>query len=124
MKTIFSVLLMAALMGSLSANAASKLTINCDPTQGNSGFTISVYSQHEILVYDGSEMMGSYTADPSRDSGSYTAYKLVARDQDGQQPAEIKIENDLLSAPGKTAPIWVAPGIVRGDFTCTSTEAK
>jgi hypothetical protein len=122
MKTTFSVLLMAGLMTALSANAASKLTIICGPD--NAEFTITIDSKTEISTSDGSELGGAYGADPARNSYSYTAFKIHPASQDGEQPDEIKINNDLLSGPGKTAPVWLAPGIMGGDFTCTSTEAK
>ncbi len=117
----------AILLSSVSSFAAGQtLTINCfdtsDTGHTNSQFTMSVdTSSGELSLDDGAELSGDYHSDKAKDTTGYSAFKIYGASQDGEQPNEAKISNVLLSGPGQTAPVWLAPGIQGGSFDCVSS---
>lgn len=114
-----------AVLVSVPAFAAKKnLSYNCsnaetaDPENGAFSLTV-VDDGAEVDLQDGGEMSARYKADPSKDTASYAAYKIFAKDQDGEQSAEVKVHKDLISGKVRTsAPVWLAPGIVGGAYDC------
>jgi hypothetical protein len=87
-----------------------------DPENG--AFTLTVSSAEEVEIQDGGELSAGYKADPSKDTAGYKAYKIIAKDQDGEQPAEVKVAKGLISGKEKDGGVWLAPGIVGGAFHC------
>lgn len=89
-----------------------------DPENGTFTLTIDA-EKNEVYLADGGELSASYKADSAKDTAGYAAFKIVSKDQDGEQPAEVKVSKDLITGKSKQAPIWVAPGIVGGSYSCT-----
>ncbi len=110
----------ALLALALSAPAMAR-DLTCDPGQ-NDEFAVSVDGGKIAVSQDGGELGAEYTADPSKDTASYAAFKIVPRDQDGEQPAEMKIAKALLDGSAAAGNAWLAPGILGGSFHCKASR--
>jgi hypothetical protein len=124
MKNRNSVLVLVALSTLALGTAAQARELSCDVSRESSPFDVSIDSNRGIdISHDGGELGGSYKADPSQDTSGYAAYKIVPRDQDGEQPDEAKVSRKLLTGPkGTKGFVWLAPGILGGSFHCEVTE--
>lgn len=129
LKALIKGIVVVGLFGTMIGFAATqkKLTLDCIDTNApdpeSSGFTVYVDSKG-VTIADGAELGGDYIADPSKDTKGYAAFKIAPKSQDGEQPAEVKIARALLSGPSQKGYVWLAPGIVGGSFTCTSSTGN
>lgn len=114
MKKLNLVLLSLALSIPAMAHARD---LTCDPGQEDE-FYLSSEGGKLSVSQDGGELGADYTADPSKDTSGYAAFKIVPRDQDGEQPKEAKVAKALLDGSAKEGNIWLAPGILGGSFHC------